>query len=143
MCKEERTMTSAKWITGTCLSLLMIGAFAIDARAQQPPAPPSAVETPQTPSTPAPLPTPTPPVPRTEYGGQPTQTPPTNSQIDTRTEPRPAGESRGFLGVDPTLAMVLGAVVLIVVIIGLVSMSRRTDEVHDTTPHDTTRRHQI
>lgn len=138
-------MTSAKWITGTCLSLLLIGASAFDARAQQPPAPPSAVETPQTPESPArpSTPTPTPPVPRTEYGGQPAQAPPTNSQIDTRAEPRPAGESRGFLGVDPTLAMVLGAVLLIVVIIGLVSMSRRTDEVRDTTPRDTPRRHQI
>jgi hypothetical protein len=33
---------------------------------------------------------------------------------------------------DPTLAMVLGAVLLIVIVVGLVAMSRRTEEVTHT-----------
>jgi len=127
-------MTRTSWIASVCLSLLLIGGVALEVSAQQPAAPPAPSET-----TPAPT-NPTPPVPRTEYGGQPQQAPPTNSQIDTRPEPRAQRETGTVLGVDPALAMVIGAVLVIVVVIALVAMNRRGDEVRGG---DTSRRHQI
>jgi hypothetical protein len=105
-------MNRTSWIAGVCLSLLLIGGVALDVSAQQAPAPPAPAET-----TPAPA-NPTPPVPRTEYGGQPQQAPPTGSQIETRPEPRAERESGTFLGVNPTVAVVIGAVLVIVVVIG-------------------------
>lgn len=128
-------MNRTNWIAGACLSLLLIGGVALDVSAQQAPAPPAPAET-----TPAPA-NPTPPVPRTEYGGQPQQAPPTGSQIETRPEPRAERESATFLGVNPTVAMVIGAVLMIVVVIGLVAMSRRGDEVRET--RETHTRHQV
>jgi hypothetical protein len=134
-------MNRTSWIAGTCLSLLLIGGVALDVSAQQPPAPPAATETAPAPTNP-PTPTnPTPPVPRTEYGGQPQQAPPTGSQIETRPEPRAERESGTFLGVNPTVAMVIGAVLVIVVVISLVAMSRRGDEVRET--RETRPRHQV
>ena len=130
-------MNRTSWIAGVCLSLLLIGGFALDVNAQQPPAPPAPAETQQAPER---NPTPPPP-PRTEYGGQPQQTPPTSSQIETRPETPTARESGSFLGVDPTIAMVIGAVLVIVVVIGLVAMSRRGDEVRET--RETHTRHQV
>ncbi|HET9853515.1 MAG TPA: hypothetical protein VFR53_00530 [Methylomirabilota bacterium] len=136
-------MTRTNWIAGTCLGLLLIGGAAVDARAQQPPAAPAPVEAPQTPAPQTPDSTPPRPQteparPQTEYGGQPSQAPPTGSQIDTRPAPRAEREPGAFLGVDSTLAMILGAVLVVVVVIGIVAMSRRGDEVRD--PH---RRHQV
>jgi hypothetical protein len=128
-------MNRTSWIAGVCLSLLLIGGVALDVSAQQAPAPPAPAET-----TPAPA-NPTPPVPRTEYGGQPQQAPPTGSQIETRPEPRAERESGTFLGVNPTVAVVIGAVLVIVVVIGLVAMSRRGDEVRET--RETHTRHQV
>lgn len=127
-------MNRTSWIAGICLSLLLIGGVALDVSAQQPPAPPATTETAPSPTNP-PAPTnPTPPVPRTEYGGQPQQAPPTGSQIETRPMAPAEGEPSTFLGVNPTVAMVIGAVLVIVVVIGLVAMSRRGDEVRDTRP---------
>ena len=131
-------MTRANWITGTCLSLLLIGGVALEVSAQQPPTPAAPAPAPSE-TTPAPT-NPTPPVPRTEYGGQPQQAPPTNSQIDTRPAPRAERETGTVLGVDPALAMVIGAVLVIVVVIALVAMNRRGDEVRGG---DTPRRHQV
>ncbi len=128
-------MNRTSWIAGVFLCLLLIGGVALDVSAQQAPAPPAPAET-----TPAPA-NPTPPVPRTEYGGQPQQAPPTGSQIETRPEPRAERESGTFLGVNPTVAMVIGAVLVIVVVIGLVAMSRRGDEVRET--RETHTRHQV
>jgi hypothetical protein len=119
-------MNRMSWIAGTCLSMLLIGGMALDVSAQQPPAPPAPSET-----TPAPA-NPTPPVPRTEYGGQPQQTPPTGSQIETRPAPLAEGERGTFLGVDPTLAMIVGAVLVIVIVIALVAMNRRSGDVRHT-----------
>jgi hypothetical protein len=128
-------MNRTSWIAGTCLSLLLIGGVALDVSAQQPSAPPA----PAAPSETAPAPAnPTPPVPRTEYGGQPQQAPPTGSQIETRPGPLAEGERGTFLGIDPTLALIVGAVLVIVIVIALVAMGRRGDEVHET--H---RRHQV
>ena len=129
-------MTRTNWIAGTCLglllSLLMIGGAMVDASAQQPPAPPAPVETPQTPDSSPARPQTEPARPQTEYGGQPPQAPPTGSQIDTRPAPRAEREPGAFLGVDSTLAMVLGAVLVVVVVVGIVAMSRRGDEVRET-----------
>ena len=119
-------MNRTSWIVGLCLSLLLIGGMAWDVSAQQPPAPPPA----PTETTPAPA-NPTPPVPRTEYGGQPQQ-PPTGSQIETRPVPLAEGERGTFLGVDPTVAMIVGAVLVIAIIFGLVAMGRRNAEVRHT-----------
>jgi hypothetical protein len=124
-------MTRTNWIIAACLGLLLIGGSAFDASAQQPPTPPAPAETPQAPESPTrPAPAPTP---QTEYGGQPAQAPPTSSQIETRPASPVGQESTTFLGVDPTVAMVIGAVLVIVIVFGLVAMSRRGDEVVD--PH--------
>ena len=128
-------MTRTNWIVGIiCLSLLLIGGVALDVNAQQPAAPSAPAET-----QPAPERNPaSPPPPRTEYGGQPQQAPPTSSQIETRIErtDRVVEQPGTFLGVDATVAMVIGAVLVIVVVIGLVAMSRRGDEVrHTNTRH--------
>jgi hypothetical protein len=131
-------MNRTSWIAGVCLSLLLIGGVAMEVSAQQPAAPPAPAPAPSE-TTPAPA-IPTPPVPRTEYGGQPQQAPPTNSQIETRPEPRAQRDTGTLLGVDPALAMVIGAVLVIVVVIALVAMNRRGDEVRGG---DTPRRHQI
>jgi hypothetical protein len=63
------------------------------------------------------------------------QAPPPSVQTETRTEKTERiieREPRGFLGVDPTVAMILGVALLIVVIFALVSMSRRRDEIQHT-----------
>ena len=136
-------MNRTSWIASVCLSLLLIGGVALEVIAQQPAAPPAPApapsETTPAPTNPAPT-NPTPPVPRTEYGGQPQQAPPSNSQIDTRPAPRAERETGTVLGVDPALAMVIGAVLVIVVVIALVAMNRRGDEVRGG---DTPRRHQV
>ena len=135
-------MKRTNLIAGIILSLLLIGGVALDVSAQQAPAPPAPAETTPAPANPTPAPAnPTPPVPRTEYGGQPQQAPPTGSQIETRPEPRAERESGTFLGVNPTVAMVIGAVLVIVVVIGMVAMSRRGDEVRET--RETHTRHQV
>lgn len=130
-------MTRTNWIAATSLGLLLslfaIGGAVPDASAQQAPPPPAPVETPQTPDSRPPRPQMEPARPQTEYGGQPAQTPPTGSQIDTRPAPLADRDSSRFLGVDSTLAMVLGAVLMVVVVIGIVAMSRRGDEVRG--PH--------
>jgi hypothetical protein len=125
-------MNGKNWMLAICLGLLLIGGFALEASGQQPAAPAAPTETTPVPERPA-QPTPqTPPPPRTEYGGQPPQAPPTGSQIETRPMPLAGREPGGFLGVDPTIAMVIGAVLVIVVVIGLVAMSRRSGTVRHT-----------
>ncbi|MEX2220393.1 MAG: hypothetical protein WEG40_01225 [Candidatus Rokuibacteriota bacterium] len=131
-------MTRMQWIVGVCLSLMLIGGLALDASAQQPPAPPAPAETKQAPDSSAtqPAPQPTPPVPQPEYGGRPAQAPPTDRQIETRAESteRIVEQPGKFLGVDPTVAMVIGAVLVIVIVIGLVAMGRRGEDVRHTRP---------
>jgi hypothetical protein len=119
------------WIAGIVLSLLLIGGFAVDVTAQQPAAPPAPAETQQTPDTK--------PAPQGDASStpqaQPAQPPSSNTQIETRTErtERVVERPGTFLGVDATVAMVLGAILVIVVVIGIVAMSRRSGEdVHHT-----------
>ena len=115
---------------GLCLTLLLIGGLALNASAQQPSAP-------ATPSAPAES---RPPGPDSSSpGGTPQSQPPQmqqapNVQTETRTETERIVEREPgkFLGVDPTVAMIVGAVLLIVIVFALVAMGRRRDEVHHT-----------
>jgi hypothetical protein len=124
-------MKRTNWIAGLFLSLLLIGGFALDVSAQQPAAPTAPAETPQTPdSSPRPAP-------QGDSSAQPApapQPPSTNTQVETRTErtERVIERPATFLGVNATVAMVLGAVLVIVVVIGIVAMSRRGDDVRHT-----------
>lgn len=126
-------MKRTNWIAGIVLSLLLIGGFAMDVSAQQPAAPPAPAETTQTPDSG------TKPAPQGDSSStpqaQPPQAPSSNTQIETRTErtERVVERPATFLGVDATVAMVLGAILVIVVVIGIVAMSRRGgDDVHHT-----------
>ena len=126
-------MKRTNWIAGIVLSLLLIGGFAVDVTAQQPAAPPAPAETQQTPDSG------TKPAPQGDASStpqaQPAQPPSSNTQIETRTErtERVVERPGTFLGVDATVAMVLGAILVIVVVIGIVAMSRRGgDDVHHT-----------
>ena len=120
-------MTRTNWSVGIiCLSLLLIGGVALDVNAQQPPAPAETTQTPESSSAR--------PAPQGESSTQPQPPPSTNTQIETRTErtERIVEQPATFLGVNATVAMVIGAVLVIVVVIGLVAMSRRGDEVRHT-----------
>ena len=119
------------WIIGACLSLLLVGGLAMDVSAQQsaPPAPSSApTETkPDQPASPSRA---TPPSGQMERQQTP---PPPNTQIETRSERIVEREMPGrIFGVDPMVALIVGAVLVVVIVVGLVAMSRRTDEVHHT-----------
>ncbi|HEV3347089.1 MAG TPA: hypothetical protein VHC93_08365 [Methylomirabilota bacterium] len=64
------------------------------------------------------------------------QAPSTNVQTETRTEKSERiveREPGTILGVNPTIALIVGAAVLVVIVFAFVSMSRRReDEVHHT-----------
>ena len=132
-------MKRTNWIAGIFLSLLLIGGFALEVSAQQPAAPSAPAESTQTPAQPQA------PAPQGDSSAQPAQPPSSNNtQIETRTErtERVVERPGTFLGVDATVAMVIGAVLVIVVVIGLVAMSRRGDGVRET--HETTHtRHHV
>lgn len=126
-------MKRMNWVIGACLSLLLVGGLAMDVSAQQsaPPAPSSApTETkPDQPASPSPA---TPPSGQMERQQTP---PPTNNntQIETRSERIVERETPGrIFGVDPMVALIVGAVLLIVIVVGLVAMGRRTEDVHHT-----------
>ena len=113
------------WTIGLCLTLLLtslvIGGLALDASAQQPSAP--APATPAVPDSSAPS---SPPAPQAQPPA-----PSTNVQTDTRTEKTERiveREPGTFLGVNPTIALLVGAAVLIVIVFSLVAMGRRRDE---------------
>jgi hypothetical protein len=60
----------------------------------------------------------------------PSAPPAPNVTIENRGDTRTGGDERGkFLGVDPTVAMVVGAALLIVIVIALVAMTRRSEDV--------------
>lgn len=124
-------MKRMDWVVGACLSLLLIGGLAVDVNAQQPPAPAAPAESkPQAPDSSA---QPAAPQGEPRSQAQPQQSPSTNTQIETRTEKSERiveREPGKFLGVDPTVAMIVGAVPLLVIVISVVAMSRRGDEVH-------------
>jgi cobalamin biosynthesis Mg chelatase CobN len=127
-------MKRTYWILGACLSLLLVGGLAMDVSAQQtpPPAAPSA-PTESKPDTGATQPSS--PYQATPPGGQMQQQPPsTNTQIESRSTEKTTVIDRDgskIFGMDPMAAMIIGAVLLVVIVIGLVAMSRRGDtEVH-------------
>ncbi len=123
------------WTMALCLTLLLIGGSAMTASAQQPtaPAPAAPADSKATDnSTAQPSPSPAAPAPQLQ------QTPPPSTQTETRTEKTERiveREPGKFLGVDPTVAMILGAAILIVIVFAMVAMSRRRDEI----PHTHTR----
>jgi hypothetical protein len=126
-------MKRTNWIAGIILSLLLIGGLAVDVTAQQPAAPPAPAQTQPAPDSG------TKSAPQGDANStpqaQPAQPPSSNTQIETRTErtERVVERPGTFLGVDATVAMVLGAILVIVVVIGIVAMSRRSgDDVHHT-----------
>jgi len=129
-------MTRTNWMVGIFLSLLLIGGFALDVSAQQPTAPPAPAESTQTPAPQSDS--------KSDSSAQPAQPAPppstNNTQIETRTErtERVIEQPGKFLGVDATVAMIIGAVLVIVVVIGLVAMSRRGDGVRERETHETT-----
>jgi hypothetical protein len=126
------------WTSGFCLTLLLtsllVGGLAVDARAQQPTAPaPAAPAAPSDstarPDSSAPSGTPQSQPPAMQ------QAPSTNMQTETRTEKTERiveREPGTFLGVNPTIALLVGAALLVVIVFALVSMSRRRDEVRHT-----------
>jgi hypothetical protein len=121
------------WTIGLCLTLLLMGGFALDARAQQPSAP-AAPAVPADPKAQAPDSS-SAPQPSQPSTPQMQPAPSTNTQTETRTEKTERiveREPGKFLGVDPTVAMILGAVLLIVIVFALVAMSRRRDEIQHT-----------
>jgi hypothetical protein len=129
---KEDALMKRNWTIGLCLTLLLtpllIGGFALDASAQQPSAP--APATPAVPDGSAPSSPPPPPAPQVQAPA-----PSTNVQTDTRTEKTERiveREPGTFLGVNPTIALLVGAAVLIVIVFSLVAMSRRRDEVRHT-----------
>ena len=126
------------WTIGLCLTLLLtsllVGGLAFDAGAQQPTAPaPAAPAAPSDstarPDSSAPSSTPQSQPPAMQ------QAPSTNVQTDTRTEKTERiveREPGTFLGVNPTIALMVGAALLVVIVFALVSMSRRKEEVRHT-----------
>jgi len=116
------------WTIGICLTLLLIAGFTVNASAQQPTAPAPAAPTdpkaaPDSSSAPQPA---------QPQSPQLQQAPPPSTQTETRTEKTERiveREPGKFLGVDPTIAMILGAALLIVIVFARVAMSRRRDEV--------------
>jgi hypothetical protein len=121
------------WTIGLCLTLLLMGGFALDARAQQPSAP-AAPAAPADPKAQAPD-SGSAPQPSQPSTPQMQQAPSTSTQTETRTEKTERiveREPGKFLGVDPTVAMILAAGLLIVIVFALVAMSRRRDEIQHT-----------
>lgn len=123
------------WTIGICLTLLLIGGFTVNAIAQQPStAPAPAPAAPADPKAQAPDSSSTP-QPAQPSAPQMQQAPSTNTQTETRTEKTDRiveREPAKFLGVDSTVAMLLGAALLIVIVFAMVAMSRRRDEIEHT-----------
>jgi hypothetical protein len=135
-------MKRTYWILGACLSLLLIGGTALEVSAQQtspPAAPPSATTPDSSPSSPTTTP-PAAPGGAMQRDNPSATTPPPgntqgNTQIETRSTERTTVVDRDggrIFGVQPAVALVIGAAVLVVIVIGLVAMSRRSDEVTHT-----------
>jgi len=138
--KEDALMNRNSTI-GLCLTLLLtsllIGGLAFDASAQQPtaPAPPAAAPSDSKPA--APAPDGSAPSSSTPQSQPPAMqpAPSTNVQTETRTEKTERiveREPGTFLGVNPTIALMVGAALLVAIVFAFVSMSRRKEEVRHT-----------
>jgi hypothetical protein len=130
-------MKRTYWILGACLSLLLIGGLALDVSAQQqqqtpPAAAPSAPSTPDRSTSPSapPAPSPTTPPSGTMQRDVPAGTTPADRT--TLDRPAPTGESGRIFGMAPSVALLIGAALLVIIVIALVAMSKRSDEVTHT-----------
>lgn len=116
---------------GLCLTLflamILVGIFTLEASAQTP-AVPSTPPAPSEPAKPAPEIAPSPSAPQSQMQKAP-DTPAPGTQTETE---RIVERERSFLGVDPTVAMVVGAVLVIVIVFAMVAMGRRRDEIQHT-----------
>ena len=135
-------MKRTYWLIAACLTLVLLGGFAYDVSAQTSAPPPAAAPTapPTEPSKPEGAVTP-PPAPAPGPGGtmrQDTPQPPSSSTIE-RTDRTTVVErdSGRIFGMQPTVALIIGAVLLVVIVLGLVAMSRRggDTEVHHEHHH--------
>ena len=131
-------MKRTYWMLAASLCLMLIGGFALDVSAQQTPPPaaaPSAPPSTTPPDSTSPKPA-TPPSDSTMQRENPANPPSTNTQTDTRTTERNTTvvdrEGGRIFGVQPTVALVIGAALLVVIVFGLVAMSRRSDDVTHT-----------
>jgi hypothetical protein len=136
MKRRTAPMKRSYSVFAACLSLLLLGGLAYDVSAQQsapPAAAPSAPPTEPTkpgavtpPSTNAPAPS--------GQMRQDTPQPPTNT-IERSTEKTTVvdHDSSRIFGMQPTVALIIGAVLLVIIVLGLVAMSRggRDTEVHE------------
>ena len=139
-------MKPGNWIVAAFVGLFVVAGVAFDASAQAPTAAPetkqSAPETKApdtTPSQPAPAAqdrsssddkgSPNAPAPAARTDQPQTQPGPSviERQTETRTE-RVEREPARFLGMDPVIALIVGAVVFVVIILGMVAMSRREED---------------
>ena len=128
-------MKPGHWIVAAfMLSLLAVAGIGVDASAQTPATPDTKSAPESTPSQPAPStqsedkgsPAAPPSGARTD---QPQQPAPGSTVIDRQVETRTVErEPARILGVDPVIALIIGAVVLVVIILGMVAMSRREEE---------------
>jgi hypothetical protein len=113
---------------------LVLGLFVVDTHAQTsaPPAPPAQQEGTSQPTPGAADKGAAPPAPTPETRGErpPAAQQAPNVTIDNRSGARaPEGERGRILGVDATVAMVIGAVLIVVIVIALVAMSKRTEDI--------------
>jgi len=129
-------MKRTYWVFAACLSLLLLGGLAYDVSAQQTPPPSAAPSAPPTepakpPAITPPTTTPDPAAPSGQMR-QDTPQPPSTNTIERNTTVVDRDSHRIF-GMQPTVALIIGAVLLVIIILGLVAMSRgRGDtEIHE------------
>jgi hypothetical protein len=131
-------MKRTYWILGACLSLLLVGGFALDVSAQQQTPPTTAPSTPSTPDTSTSPSTPpsSPPSGTMQRDSPSATTPPASpngSRLETRDTPATPGAENGrIFGMAPGVALLIGAALLVVIVIALVAMSKKSDEVTHT-----------
>ena len=130
-------MKRTYWVFAACLSLLLLGGLAYDVSAQQTPPPSAAPSAPPTePSKPPVMTPPSSPAPVAPAPGgqmrQDTPQPPSTNTIERNTTVVDRDHGQIF-GMQPTVALIIGAVLLVVIILGLVAMSRGggDTEVHE------------
>ncbi len=136
-------MKPMRFFLGACLSLLLLVGMAAQVSAQQPASPADTIKTESAPAKTDSAPaktesapaqpggadknSPTPPA--AQSPGQQSQPKIIERQVETRTE-RVERQPARILGMDPTVAAVIGAALLVVIVLGLVAMSRREDPHH-------------
>lgn len=132
-------MKRTYWVFAACLSLLLLGGLAYDVSAQQTPPPSAAPSAPPTEPTkpgavtPPPATSPDPAAPSGQMRQDTPQPPSSSTTIERNTTVVDRDHGRIF-GMQPTVALIIGAVLLVVIVLGLVAMSRgggRDTEIHE------------